>query len=31
MPILNRYRRDWSDVELDFASGFEPQPHQNAA
>lgn len=28
MPILNRYRRDWSDVELDFASGFEPQPHQ---
>lgn len=28
MPILNQYRRDWSDVELDFASGFEPEPHQ---
>lgn len=28
MPILNRYRKDYSDVELDFASGFEPEPHQ---
>ncbi len=27
MPILNRYRREWSDVELDFATGFEPEPH----
>jgi len=27
MPILNRYRRDWADVELDFATGFEPEPH----
>lgn len=27
MPILNRYRREWSDVELDFANGFEPDPH----
>lgn len=28
MPILNRYRKDWQDVELDFSSGFEPEPHQ---
>lgn len=28
MPILNVYRRDYSDVELDFATGFEPEPHQ---
>lgn len=28
MPILNRYRKLWSDVELDFATGFEPEPHQ---
>lgn len=28
MPILNQYRRQWSDVELDFATGFEPEPHQ---
>ena len=28
MPILNRYRREWQDVELDFSSGFEPEPHQ---
>lgn len=28
MPILNQYRRQWTDVELDFTSGFEPQPHQ---
>lgn len=27
MPILNHYRREWSDVELDFATGFEPEPH----
>ena len=27
MPILNQYRRIWSDVELDFATGFEPEPH----
>ena len=27
MPILNYYRREWSDVELDFATGFEPEPH----
>lgn len=28
MPILNIYRKEYSDVELDFASGFEPEPHQ---
>ncbi|MDO4450854.1 MAG: LysR family transcriptional regulator [Moraxella sp.] len=28
MPILNVYRKTYSDVELDFASGFEPEPHQ---
>lgn len=28
MPILNVYRREYSDVELDFATGFEPEPHQ---
>lgn len=28
MPILNRYRREWTEVDLDFASGFEPNPHQ---
>lgn len=28
MPILNVYRREYSDVELDFATGFEPKPHQ---
>jgi LysR family transcriptional regulator for metE and metH len=28
MPILNRYRKEWQDVELDFATGFEPDPHQ---
>lgn len=28
MPILNQYRTLWSDVELDFATGFEPMPHQ---
>ena len=29
MPILNRYRKQWQDVELDFATGFEPDPHQS--
>lgn len=29
MPILNRYRKAWQDVELDFATGFEPEPHQS--
>lgn len=28
MPILNVYRKSYSDVELDFATGFEPEPHQ---
>lgn len=28
MPVLNRYRPDWPDVDLDFASGFDPKPHQ---
>lgn len=28
MPILNVYRQEYSDVELDFATGFEPEPHQ---
>lgn len=28
MPILNRYRKQWLDVDLDFATGFEPEPHQ---
>ncbi|MCL1623136.1 LysR family transcriptional regulator [Moraxella sp. Tifton1] len=28
MPILNIYRHEYSDVELDFATGFEPEPHQ---
>lgn len=28
MPILNAYRHEYSDVELDFATGFEPEPHQ---
>ncbi|WP_394260779.1 LysR family transcriptional regulator [Moraxella boevrei] len=28
MPILNRYRKEWRDVELDFSTGFEPEPHQ---
>ena len=28
MPILNRYRKEWQDVELDFSTGFEPHPHQ---
>ncbi len=28
MPILNIYRTQYDDVDLDFASGFEPEPHQ---
>ncbi|USZ15888.1 LysR family transcriptional regulator [Moraxella sp. FZLJ2107] len=28
MPILNAYRKQYADVELDFATGFEPEPHQ---
>jgi LysR family transcriptional regulator for metE and metH len=28
MPVLNRYRQEWPDVDLDFASGFDPEPHQ---
>ena len=28
MPILNLYRKQWSDVDLDFSSGFEPEPHK---
>lgn len=28
MPILNEYRKNYGDVELDFATGFEPEPHQ---
>ncbi len=28
MPVLNRYRQDFPDVDLDFASGFEPAPHE---
>lgn len=31
MPILNEYRKTYSDVELDFATGFEPDPHQMLA
>lgn len=28
MPVLNQYRKQFPDVELDFASGFEPEPHE---
>lgn len=31
MPVLNRYRQDWPDVDLDFASGFDAEPHQSLA
>lgn len=31
MPVLNRYRQDFPDVDLDFANGFEPHPHQQLA
>lgn len=27
MPILNQYRQEWPEVELDFASGFEAEVH----
>ncbi len=27
MPILNVYRSRYSDVELDFTTGFDPEPH----
>lgn len=29
MPVLNHYRKQWADVELDFATGFEPEPHES--
>lgn len=28
MPVLNQYRHQFPDVELDFATGFEPNPHE---
>ena len=28
MPILNTYRGQYADVELDFSTGFDPEPHQ---
>ncbi len=28
MPLLNQYRIQYSDVDLDFASGFEANPHE---
>ncbi|WP_179998180.1 LysR family transcriptional regulator [Acinetobacter sp. YH12239] len=28
MPILNQYRNQYPDVDLDFASGFEANPHE---
>lgn len=28
MPVLNQYRHDFPDIDLDFANGFEPDPHQ---
>lgn len=31
MPVLNRYRQDFPDVDLDFANGFDPNPHQQLA
>lgn len=31
MPILNVYRKQYSDVDLDFSTGFEPEPHQMLA
>ena len=27
MPILGEFRADWGEVEIDFATGFEPYPH----
>ena len=28
MPLLNQYRMQYPDVDLDFASGFESNPHE---
>lgn len=28
MPVLNSYRQQFPDVDLDFAAAFEPEPHQ---
>ena len=28
MPLLNQYRLDYPDIDLDFASGFEANPHE---
>lgn len=28
MPLLNQYRQQYPDVDLDFASGFEMNPHE---
>ena len=28
MPLLNQYRQQYPDVDLDFASGFEANPHE---
>ena len=28
MPLLNQYRIQYPDVDLDFASGFEANPHE---
>lgn len=28
MPLLNQYRQQYPDVDLDFASGFETNPHE---
>ncbi len=28
MPLLNQYRQQFPDVDLDFASGFQANPHQ---
>ena len=28
MPLLNKYRQQYPDVDLDFASGFEANPHE---
>lgn len=27
MPLLNQYRQQFPDVDLDFATGFQPHPH----
>ena len=28
MPLLNQYRQQYPDVDLDFAAGFESNPHE---